>query len=215
MEWDTEEWDIMSEPFLFLVSLSWAWWESKWKEKDLPLSIPGSPITKMCNQRGYGAQQTGWRPPSFLCSSSFSHSLEVVKHSSHQVPFSLWCALPADYCSFSLVFDSPDIIIWLLKEDFSLFFSPFKGPFKPRPCLSSEAVTLRCMALSPSHLTVYSGAGNWSELSFFHIWVGFQRQPKVVKEVWSSGATPEMHGPTSECLDLIEKTPWLPIPGLV
>lgn len=169
----------------------------------------------MCNQRGCGAQETGWRPLSFLCSSSFSHISEIVKHFPHQVPFSLWRALPTDHCSLSLAFDPPAIFTWLLKEDFSLFFSPFKGPFKPRPCLSSEAATLQCMALSPSHLTVHSGAGNWSELSFFYIWVDFQRQPKVVKVVWSSGVTPEMHGPTLEYLDLIGKTPRLPISGLV
>lgn len=92
---------------------------------------------------------------------------------------------------------------------------PFKGPFKPRLHLSSEAAALHCMALGPGHLTVHTGGGNLSVLSFFHIWVGLQRQPKVLKVVWSHGITHEIHAPTSECLDLIEKTPRLPISGLV
>lgn len=92
---------------------------------------------------------------------------------------------------------------------------PFKGLFKFRLCLSSEGRAFHCMVLSPGHLTFHTEVGNWSELSFFHTWVGLQRQPKVVEVVWSSEVTPEIHGPSSECLDLIDKTTKSPISGLV
>lgn len=70
------------------------------------------------------------------------------------------------------------------------------------------------MAVSPGHLTFHTGGGNWSELPFFHTWVGLQRQPKVVDVVWSPEVTPEIHAPSSECLYLIDKTPKSPISGL-